>query len=436
MAVLPTDFSVTSTRSSPIPNPDTSVSIPVIKGAEDAASVDKPATKNAQSAATLNVPLVFTGQDFADIAAPSVKTSIADGGINTPVIVNDIDQPNIANPSLVNDQDSAAIATPSAKISIAQPDIANPSLINDQDDAAISTPSVKTPIAQPSIANPSLVNDQDSASISAPSAITSSVADLVAPPFPLNHARILYDNELFNYSSITASVGNSSASLSTVPNTFQRWSFSGSGTKEIVIVLPSAAQMDSVAICAHNIGGSTIETDYAATLGGSFSEFAPDKTSSSANTAIMVHRTSGSVSVRELKIRFSTGAGDFYVGYIMAGVALQMQRPFFGGHTPITDATVTKFYDSWTESGNIIGRSKRSQGQETTADFKNIDDGWYRAYFQDFKESALTLPYAFAWNLLEYPDDVGLCFTDGDISAPYTGTRALRSISFTMKGAL
>ncbi|MCP4187181.1 MAG: hypothetical protein GY763_06200 [Gammaproteobacteria bacterium] len=194
--------------------------------------------------------------------------------------------------------------------------------------------------------------------------------------------------------------------------------------------------MDSVAICAHNIGGSTIETNYTATLGGSFSEFAPDKVSSSANTAIMIHRTSGSVSVRELKIRFSTGAGDFYVGYIMAGVALQMQRPFFGGHTPITDATVTKFYDSWTESGNIIGRSKRSQGQETNADFKNIDDGWYRNYFQGFKESALTLPYAFAWNLLEYPDDVGLCYTDSDISAPYVGTRALRSISFTLKGAL
>jgi len=338
MAVLPTDFSVSSTRSSPIPNPDTSVSIPVIKDAEDSASVDKPSAKNAQIAATLNVPLVFTGQDFADIVAPS--------------------------------------------------------------------------------------------------AITSSVTDLVAPPFPLNHARILYENELFNYSSITANVGNSNVNLSTVPNTFQRWAFSGAGAKEVTIVLPSAVQMDSVAICAHNIGGSTIETDYAATLGGSFSEFAPDKTSSSANTAIMVHRTSGSVSVRELKIRFSTGAGDFYVGYIMAGVALQMQRPFFSGHTPITDATVTKFYDSWTESGNIIGRSKRSQGQETNADFKNIDDGWYRNYFQGFEKSALTLPYFFAWNLLEYPDDVGLCFTDTDISAPYSGVRNLRSISFPMKGAL
>ena len=295
-----------------------------------------------------------------------------------------------------------------------------------------------SPIPSPSttVSIPVIKGAEDSASISAPSAITSSVTDLVAPPFPLNHARILYKNELFNYSSITANAGNSNVNLSTVPNTFQRWAFSGAGAKEVTIVLPSAVQMDSVAICAHNVGGSTIETDYTATLGGSFSEFAPDKTSSSANTAIMVHRTSGSVSVRELKIRFSTGAGDFYVGYIMAGVALQMQRPFFGGHTPITDATVTKFYDSLTESGNIIGRSKRSQGQETTADFKNIDDGWYRNYFQGFKESALTLPYAFAWNLLEYPDDVGLCYTDSDISAPYVGTRALRSISFTLKGAL
>ena len=448
MAVLPTDFSVTSTRSSPIPNPDTTVSIPVIKGAEDAAIVDKPVAKNAQIAATLNVPLLFTGQNFADIAAPSVKTSIADGGINTPVLVNDQTQPNIANPSLVNDQaqpdianpslvndqDSAAIATPSAKISIAQPDIANPSLINDQDDAAISTPSVKTPIAQPSIANPSLVNDQDSASISAPSAITSSVTDLVAPPFPLNHARILYENILSNYSSTSAIDGDAATvPFAAVPNTFQRFTFTT--TARFEIEMPREA-CDTICIGAHNLasGGYTVQAFFKELPADPYSSFSPSVTPSS-NASIMFHVPT-SVNISGVEIRVTGGAGGGYIGYVAAGVALQMQRPFFGGHTPITDATVTKFYDSWTESGNIIGRSKRSQGQETTADFKNIDDGWYRTYFQDFKESALTLPYFFAWNLLEYPDDVGMCFTDGDISAPYTGTRALRSISFTMKGAL
>ena len=406
MAVLPTDFSVTSTRSSPIPNPDTTVSIPVIKGAEDAAIVDKPVAKNAQIAATLNVPLLFTGQNFADIAAPSVKTSIADGGINTPVLVNDQTQPNIANPSLVNDQ--------------AQPDIANPVLVNDE--------------AQPDIANPSLVNDQDAASISAPSAITHSVTDLVAPPFPLNHARILYQNKLFNYSSVVPSSGGT-ASYAINPNTWQRWTFTATGSDSILITLPSNVGVDTICIGAHNLAGVEIEPFYDIDdAPGGFVAFDTAKTPVD-NNSIMFH-VGSVVSVKRIQINFSGASGDTFIGYISAGVALQMQRPFFGGHTPITDATVTKFYDSWTESGNIIGRSKRSQGQETTADFKNIDDGWYRNYFQGFKESALTLPYFFAWNLLEYPDDVGMCFTDGDISAPYVGTRALRSISFTMKGAL
>jgi len=405
MAVLPTDFSVSSTRTSPIPNPDTSVSIPVIKGAEDAASVDKPVAKNAQSAATLNVPLVFTGQDFADIAAPSVKVSITQPSIANPSLVNDQTQPNIANPSLVNDQ--------------TQPNIANPVLVNDQ--------------TQPNIANPVLVSDQDSASISAPSAITSSVTDLVAPPFPLNHARILYENELFNYSSVVPSTGGT-ASYAINPNTWQRWTFTATGSDSILITLPASVDVDTICIGAHNLAGVEIAPFYDTDSSGSFTGFTTPKTPST-NDSVMFH-VSSSLSVRRLVLNINGATGEKFIGYISAGVALQMQRPFFGGHTPITDATVTKFYDSWTESGNIIGRSKRSQGQETTADFKNIDDGWYRNYFQGFKESALTLPYFFAWNLLEYPDDVGLCCTDSDISAPYMGTRALRSISFTLKGAL
>lgn len=417
----------------PTPNPDTSVSIPVIKDAEDSASVDKPSAKNAQSAATLNVPLVFTGQDFADIDAPSVKTALPDSGINAPVAVNDQSQPditspslisdeaqlNIANPSLVNDQDSVAISTPSAKTSITQPSIANPSLVNDE--------------AQPNIANPVLVSDQDSASISAPSAITSSVTDLVAPPFPLNHARILYENELFNYSSVVPSSGGT-ASYAINPNTWQRWTFTATGSDSILITLPSNVDVDTICIGAHNLLGVEIAPFYDADSSGSFTGFTTPKTPST-NDSVMFH-VSSSLSVRRLVLNINGATGEKFIGYISAGVSLQMQRPFFSGHTPITDATVTKFYDSWTESGNIIGRSKRSQGQETNADFKNIDDGWYRNYFQGFEKSALTLPYFFAWNLLEYPDDVGLCFTDTDISAPYSGVRNLRSISFPMKGAL
>ena len=461
MAVLPTDFSVSSTRTSPIPNPNTSVSIPVIKGAEDAASVGKPVAKNAQSAATLNVPLVFTGQDFADIAAPSVKASLPNAAISDPVIVdsqaqtnidtpnlisdeeslnianpdliNDQTQPSIANPSLVNDQDSAAISAPSVKSSITQPSIANPVLVNDQTQPNIANPVLVNDQTQPNIANPVLVNDQDSASISAPSAITSSVTDLVAPPFPLNHARILYENELFDYSSITSDLGGTPAYAAN-PNTWQRWNFNGSGY--IKFTLPANKDVDTICIGAHNLGsgGYTITPYYRATNGGALTLFDSAKVVTT-NNSIMFH-VGSEVSAKVIEIYASVGTDDAFIGYMSAGVALQMQRPFFGGHTPITDATVTKFYDSWTESGNIIGRSKRSQGQETTADFKNIDDGWYRNYFQGFKESALTLPYFFAWNLLEYPDDVGLCYTDSDISAPYVGTRALRSISFTLKGAL
>lgn len=290
-----------------------------------------------------------------------------------------------------------------------------------------------TPNPEPPVSSPIIKDPEDAASVSKPSAIITSVTDLVAPPFPLNHARILYDNVLFNYSSITSDLGGT-PEYAANPNTWQRWSFNGNGF--ISFTLPSNQDVDTICIGAHNLsdGGYTITPYYKDSDGGALTIFDAGSVVES-NNAIMIH-VGNSVSAKVIEIYTSGGSGDAFIGYISAGVALQMQRPFFGGHTPITDATVTKFYDAWTESGNIIGRSKRSQGQETSADFENIDDGWYRNYFQAFKESALTLPYFFAWNLLEYPDDVGLCFTDGDINAPYSGTRALRSISFTMKGAL
>ena len=206
-------------------------------------------------------------------------------------------------------------------------------------------------------------------------------------------------------STVTRDTGDN-PTYAKIPNTFQRWTFSAATW--INFALPSNQNIDTICIGAHNLtsGGYTVRAVYRTTDGGSITAFGSTVTPT-ADNSIMIHIPS-SVSAKVVQIFIESGSGSGYIGYIMAGVALQMQRPFFGGHTPITDATVTKFYDSWTESGNIIGRSKRSQGQETTADFKNIDDGWYRTYFQGFKESALTLPYFFAWNLLEYPDDVGL----------------------------
>jgi len=113
-----------------------------------------------------------------------------------------------------------------------------------------------------------------------------------------------------------------------------------------------------------------------------------------------------------------------------------MQRPFFNGHTPITDSDVTEYYSNRSESGEIIGQQIRRKGFETQAQWNNIDDGWYRSYFAPFKQYVKTRPFFFAWNLLEYPDDVGFCRINQDIRSPIqNGSTTKRTVNMTLLGA-
>lgn len=282
--------------------------------------------------------------------------------------------------------------------------------------------------------HPDLIPSQSAPGVSGPSAISGSVTDLVLPPFPLNHARILYDNLLFNYSSITISSGTGTTNL-VKPNTWERWNFTHDGNQAFVIEIVDTIQMDTICIGSHNLGdlGCTVEFYYDIDVEpGGFVKIG--EVNPTNNDAIMLHLdtplTTGRIQVN------LTGGNNIkgYVGYVSAGIALQMQRPFFGGHTPITDADNTRYYSNKTESGNIIGQQIRSQGYQTKADWKNINDNWYRTYFTPFKQTAKQYPFFFAWNLLEYPNDVGLCRISNDIQAPYGGQKTLRSISIDLLG--
>ena len=288
-------------------------------------------------------------------------------------------------------------------------------------------------IAQPDIDNASAATTQNAPAFSAPSVIAPKSGTAIAPPFPLNHARILYNNLLVNTSLSTDAAG-STPSNSRIPNTWQRWQFTAN-TKYIDFQFGSLTNIDTICIGAHNISdsGSLYRILYSPNTTGSFIQLV-EKTPST-NAAIMYHRDS-LLAVRRIRVQIS-GADAFKdIGYISAGIALQMQRPFFNGHQPYTDSDVTEYYSNRTESGEIIGRQIRRRGFETSYEWSNLDDEWYRVYIPAFKQAAKISPFFIAWNLLEYPDDVAFGETTGDISTSMqNGTRVKRSgLSFTLKG--
>lgn len=376
---IPTQFSVAKTRKCPLANP-----AQPIDGAN---------------------PL--TAEDVCFISGASVLPAEAAGGIGTPSELS------------------------------AQPveDIDNASLFSALSVGTINNPSVIAAESVAPVDNASVIDAESEASISTPTPLTAKPATQTSGPFPLNHARILYNNKLFGYETVTSVKGVPINALT--PNTWQRWIFDSSTTSSgIRIDLQSAVTMDCICIGAHNLGaiGATVSLTYSAD-GTTFVDWAPDFDVGGRAAIMSYTQTPKQVKSIQIFIQAGTTATG-YIGYISAGEALQMQRPFFNGHQPYTDADVTEYYSNRTESGNIIGRQIRRRGFETTYEWKNIDDTWYRNNIPVFKDYAKRWPMFIAWNLLEYPKDVAFGETTGDIKASMqNGTRTKRTgLSFTLKG--
>ena len=259
--------------------------------------------------------------------------------------------------------------------------------------------------------------------------ITPNPAPPELPPFPRNHARLLYDSVLLN-ASVASNVG-SSPSFVLIPNTAQRWTFTAATNNEIIFTLPANRNIDTVCIGAHNLSGATVSVEYDPAASG-YLPFHAD-VNPTTDDAIMLH-ISSAVSVTKLKITITGLAGSFFIGSIYAGIALQMQRPFFGGHTPAVLARQADYYSSMSESGNFIGVEVRRRAIESNADWKNITDTWYRQYVVPFLASAETLPFYFAWNLEQYPTDVVYCKNITNIAPSYSGQRNLMTFSIPLVG--
>ena len=285
-----------------------------------------------------------------------------------------------------------------------------------------------TPNPSLAINSPVNIAEIPATSLSAPSTITANALDPEVPPFSLKHARILYLNKLIGSSVVTSAGTNGSLVL--IPNTADRWVITAGGS--ITFTLSSAVTMDSAAIGAHNLGSTNhvVSVEYSSATTGAFSTFKASQTPTE-DTAMMFHNAA-SVSVRRLKIT-CTGSGSAFVGSIYAGIALQMQRPFFAGHSPLPLSAKTVRYSSVTEGGNFVGEQIRRLGFRSSAPFKNLSNDWYRLYFQPFVVHARTLPYFFAWNLEQYPTDVGYCKTSEDITPSY-GSLDMFNVSFDMVG--
>jgi hypothetical protein len=348
--------------------------------------------------------------------------------IDAPVNITELAFGYIIAPINIAELTAGVVSAPIDIAEVSAVDISTPIDIAELAVGVVDVPVNIAEVAAADIAIPINISEVAPSNLSVPNSITANALDPEVPPFSLKHARILYLNKLIG-STVSVSAGLNGGFV-LIPNTADRYTVTNGGA--ITFTLPANQSFDTVAIGAHNLGTTnySVGVEYSTSASSAFIAFKTGQ-SPSVDTAMMFHNSSA-VSARRIRVTVS-GVGSIFIGSIYAGVALQMQRPFFAGHSPLPLSARTVRYSSVTEGGNFVGEQIRRLGFRTSAPFKNLSNDWYRLYFQPFVIHARTLPFYFAWNLDQYPTDVGYCKTNEDITPAY-GSLDMFNVSFDMVG--
>lgn len=211
---------------------------------------------------------------------------------------------------------------------------------------------------------------------------------------PLTHARIAHSRNWIDGGTATAS-GTSTDYFADAPLntlTYERWkpdalpaTWTYTHSRE--------AQCDYCCIAAHTLGTSrtSISVEYYDGLAWQTLIASTEIRSDAPIFCIF-----GAVTATQWRISLS-GTTLPEIGVVRFGAALQMQRPIYGGHAPITLARQTVLRSNKSETGEYLGRTKVRTYDQTTFSWRNLSEYWVRAWWPDMQRAIETEPFWIAW---------------------------------------
>lgn len=249
---------------------------------------------------------------------------------------------------------------------------------------------------------------------------------------PLTHARIMYDTHTLAPGVIvtgTTEAAGFEADSVLNPDTYSRW-VATSNDATLTFDFGSPKPADYLMIAGHNFAkvNCTVLVEYSAD-GLAWSAAAPDRTFANNRAAAYLFEE---ITARYWRVVCTGGAPSIAVVYI--GTALAMQRPLYGGHSPMNLARSTKFNSTTSEGGQFLGQSIIRQGLRGSFSWNNLSANWYRQFFDPFVLAARGVPFGITWRPEEFPDEVAYVKMVGDVTPSNSGTRDLMSVSFNCIG--
>lgn len=137
------------------------------------------------------------------------------------------------------------------------------------------------------------------------------------------------------------------------------------------------------------------------------------------------------ITAQRFRIQIDSGVPP-EIGVIKFGKAMQMARPLFGGHTPLSLSPVVEFRTNETETGAFAGRSIKRRYFSTAFEWQNLPQAWVDANWYDFQEAVIEDPFFIAWRP-EDRQDVGYCIVSQPPAATNMGVRDLMQVSMEVK---
>jgi hypothetical protein len=244
---------------------------------------------------------------------------------------------------------------------------------------------------------------------------------------PFTHARILYKRIAGTVTASSETAGSPAVAANN-PLTYTFWRpQSLPATWEIEA--PDDVPVNCFGIAAHTMGdnGNTVEAQV--WDGDDWVTVGTNTPTDNHPIMFLIPEANNT----RFRIRISGGTVP-RVGVISLGLTLDMQRPIYGGHSPINLSRTTVTRPNASERGQWLGRSIIRTGSRGQWQWRNLTADWYRANFDPFVESIRTEPFFIAWRPETFPDETAYCWTSDDVQPQNMGTRDLMEVTLTAEG--
>jgi len=208
-------------------------------------------------------------------------------------------------------------------------------------------------------------------------------------------------------------------------NVYDQWKPSATISEIVSIDLGSSKAVDSFAIFGHSLADESASLAFQWSNDGStgwtdlFTSFTP-----SDNNIIFKEFTS--VTKRYFRIIANSAAGYPSIAIVFVGEKMTLEKGFRVGHMPTGLMDDAKTIQNVSETSLPLGRSTIVQPGKFTIPQTLLTPAWVRSDWIPFLEHAKSLPFFFAWDYDNNPDETVFAWTNGKPSAPVKYSHAAR----------